>query len=67
MLSRTSPGRGGWLCCSQHCAEVAAKRGSFAKALKQSVGEDSITRLMNEVAQLEQRKAAKLGGETFPV
>jgi len=49
----------------QRCAEMAAKRGAFAKALKQAVDVISITRLMNEVAGLEM--AAELGGETLPV
>jgi len=49
----------------QSCAEAAAKRGAFAKALKQPVDATSITRLMNEVAELE--RATELGGETLPV
>jgi hypothetical protein len=44
---------------------MAAKRGAFAKALKQAVDGNSITRLMNEVAELE--RATELGGETLPV
>ena len=67
MLSRIAPGRGGWLCLRQTCAETALKRGLFAKALKMALSKDALTRLMNEVAQLEYRAATQLGEETLPM
>ena len=43
-VSRTAPGRGGWL-CSLECFDIAVKRRGFERAWKRPVGADALRTL----------------------
>jgi predicted RNA-binding protein YlxR (DUF448 family) len=48
-VSRTLPGRGAWLCAgSLPCFELAVRRNALSRALRTTVGPNSIERLRND-------------------
>ncbi|MBO0715459.1 MAG: YlxR family protein [Acidimicrobiales bacterium] len=49
-LGRHLPGRGAWLCRgSMACAEQAARRGAFSRALRAELAPGSVSRLIDQL------------------